>query len=145
MVDINDIKEQLETAQSNMQSASWASDQALDNARDATSSADSALSALESIIDEIDSITGYSKHDVEQAMRHVNYIVKLQALFMNRLDNLIDGNQSDDKMRFVNLIAFVELLTFHEDGRLAWDNAYKLEAFYEVSEYGYKTVKSEEV
>ena len=145
MADINDIKEQLETAQSRMQSASWDADQAQSNAQDAVNNVDSALTVIESLIDEVDAITGYSKHDVEQAMRHVNYIVRLQALFMNRLDNLIDGNQSDDKMRFVNLIAFLELLTSYEDGGLTWDKTYKLESFYEASQYGYKTVKSEEV
>jgi hypothetical protein len=48
-------------------------------------------------------------------------------------------------MRFVNLIAFIELLTSYEDGGLTWDKTYKLESFYEASQYGYKTVKSEEV
>ena len=145
MTDIHDIKERLESAQSNIESASWDADQASDNARDAVRNVDQALEVVSGVIDELDNILGYSKHDVEQAMRHINYVTKLQAMFINRLDNLIEGNQSDDKMRFVNLIAFIELLTSYEDGGLTWDKTYKLESFYEASQYGYKTVKSEEV
>jgi hypothetical protein len=145
MADIHDLKEQLESAQSNIESASWDADQAADNAKDAVRNADHALGIVSSVIEELDNILGYSKHDVEQAMRHVNFIVRLQAMFMNRLDNLIEGNQYDDKMKFVNLIAFLETLTSYENGQLGFDDTYKIEAYYENSTYGYKTVRSEEV
>lgn len=146
MSEIHDLKEQLESAQSNIESASWDADQAADNARDAVRNADEALSAVSSAIEAIDDIVGYSKHDVEQAMRHVSLIVRLQAMFMNRLDNLIEGNNGyDEKMKFVNLIAFLETLTSYENGQLGFDDTYKIEAYYENSTYGYKTVRSEEV
>jgi hypothetical protein len=146
MADIHDLKERLESAQSSIEAGSWDADQAADNAKDAVRNADYALGIVSSVIDEIDDILGYSKHDVEQAMRHVNFIVKLQAMFMNRLDNLIEGNNGyDDKMKFVNLIAFLETLTSYENGQLGFDNTYKIEAYYENSTYGYKTVRSEEV
>jgi hypothetical protein len=145
MADIHDLKEQLESAQSNIEAASWDADQAADNAKDAVRNADEALGVVSSVIEELDNILGYSKHDVEQAMRHVNFIVRLQAMFMNRLDNLIEGNKYDDKMKFVNLIAFLETLTSYENGQLGFDDTYKIEAYYENSTYGYKTVRSEEV
>ena len=145
MADIHDLKEQLESAQSNIESASWDADQAADNAKDAVRNADHALGIVSNVIEELDNILGYSKHDVEQAMRHVNFIVRLQAMFMNRLDNLIEGNKYDDKMKFVNLIAFLETLTSYENGQLGFDDTYKIEAYYENSTYGYKTVRSEEV
>ena len=146
MADIHDLKERLESAQGNIEAASWDADQAADNAKDAVRNADEALSVVSAVIDELDDILGYSKHDVEQAMRHVNFIVKLQAMFMNRLDDLIEGNNGyDDKMKFVNLIAFLETLTSYENGQLGFDNTYKIEAYYENSTYGYKTVRSEEV
>ena len=145
MSDIHDLKERLESAQSSIEAGSWDADQAADNAKDAVRNADYALGIVSSVIDEIDDILGYSKHDVEQAMRHVNFIVRLQAMFINRLDNLIEGNKYDDKMKFVNLIAFLETLTSYENGQLGFDNTYKIEAYYENSTYGYKTVRSEEV
>jgi ABC-type transporter Mla subunit MlaD len=146
MADIHEIKERLESAQSNIESASWDADQAADNARDAVRNVDQALEVVSSVIDELDNILGYSKHDVEQAMRHINYVTKLQAMFINRLDNLIEGNSEyDNKMKFVNLIAFLETLTSYDNGQLSWDETYKIEAYYENSTYGYKTVRSEEV
>lgn len=146
MADIHDLKERLESAQSNIESASWDADQAADNARDAVRNADQALEVVTGVIDELDNILGYSKHDVEQAMRHINYVNKLQAMYINRLDNLIEGNNGyDDKMKFVNLIAFLEVLTTSENGQLSFDDTYKLESFYENSTYGYKTVRSQEV
>jgi ABC-type transporter Mla subunit MlaD len=146
MTDIHGIKERLESAQSNIESASWDADQAADNARDAVRNVDQALEVVSGVIDDLDNILGYSKHDVEQAMRHINYVTKLQALFINRLDNLIEGNSEyDNKMKFVNLIAFLETLTSYDNGQLSWDETYKIEAYYENSTYGYKTVRSEEV
>jgi ABC-type transporter Mla subunit MlaD len=146
MADIHEIKERLESAQSNIESASWDADQAADNARDAVRNVDQALEVVSGVIDELDNILGYSKHDVEQAMRHINYVTKLQAMFINRLDNLIEGNSEyDNKMKFVNLIAFLETLTSYDNGQLSWDETYKIEAYYENSTYGYKTVRSEEV
>lgn len=147
MSDINDIREQLESAQSHLESASWDADQAADNARDAVQSADLALNIVTSVIEAVDDIVGYSKYDVDQAMRHVKFVSKLYDMYLNRLDNLIDGNnQYDDKMKFVNLIALLETIVTSENGVLSFDDSYKIESFYDdASGYGYKVVKNKEV
>lgn len=147
MANVNDIKEQLESAQSHLESASWDADQAADNAKDAVRNADEALSIVTSAIEAIDDIVGYSKYDVDQAMRHLNFVHKLYSMYLNRLDNLIDGNNGyDEKMKFVNLIALLETVVTSENGVLSFDDSYTLESFYETdSGYGYKVVRKKEV
>lgn len=145
MADISDFKEQLESAQSSIESAGYNADQAADDARAAVSNADQAISILSSLIEEVEGIMGYSKHDLEVAFRHLGVINKLQAMFYNRLDNVIDGNYIEDKMKYNNFISFLEMITESENGQLVWEKAYRLEAYYVDSTYGYKTVKSEEV
>ena len=145
MVDINSIREGLESVQSSVDSASWSADQAADNAKDAVSELDDVNGTLANLIDEVDELVGYSKHDVDQAMRHVKFVSKLYDMYLNRLDNLIDGNnQYDDKMQFVNLIALLEVVVESENGQLSFDNSYRLDAFYDDKlGFGYKVVKKE--
>ena len=145
MVDINSIREGLESVQSSVDSASWSADQAADNAKDAVSELDDVKGTLANLIDEVDELVGYSKHDVDQAMRHVKFVSKLYDMYLNRLDNLIDGNnQYDDKMQFVNLIALLEVVVESENGQLSFDNSYRLDAFYDDKlGFGYKVVKKE--
>jgi hypothetical protein len=143
MADINDLKDTLESAQSNLESASWDADQAADNARDAVRNADQAIEYVSSAIDMLDGIIGYSKHDVDSAIRHLKYIDKVRALYLDRLENLIDGNQVESRYKYGNFVSFIELLLKSVDGQLVWDEAYDLESFYENNQYGYKTVKKE--
>ena len=145
MADINSIREGLESVQSSVDSASWSADQAADNAKDAVSELDDVKGTLANLIDEVDELVGYSKHDVDQAMRHVKFVSKLYDMYLNRLDNLIDGNnQYDDKMKFVNLIALLEIVVESENGQLSFDNSYRLDAFYDDKlGFGYKVVKKE--
>lgn len=145
MADINSIREELESVQSSVDSAGWSADQAADNAKDAVSELDNVKGTLANLIDEVDELVGYSKHDVDQAMRHVKFASKLYDMYLNRLDNLIDGNnQYDDKMKFVNLIAMLEVVLESENGQLSFDNSYRLESFYDdKSGFGYKVVKKE--
>jgi ABC-type transporter Mla subunit MlaD len=145
MADIHSIREGLESVQSSVDSASWSADQAADNAKDAVSELDDVKGTLASLIDEVDELVGYSKYDVDQAMRHVKFVSKLYDMYLNRLDNLIDGNnQYDDKMKFVNLIGLLEVVLESENGQLSFDNSYTLESFYDdKSGFGYKVVKKE--
>ncbi len=143
MADINDLKETLESAQSNLESASWDADQAADNARDAVRNADQALEYVSSAIDQLDSIIGYSKHDVDQAIRHLKYIDKVRAVYLDKLENLIDGNEIENKHKYSNLVAFLEILFSSENGQLVWDETYNLESYYDDNQFGYKTVKKE--
>lgn len=143
MADINELKETLESAQSDLESASWNADQAADNARDAVRNADEALGSVSAAIEQLDSIIGYSKHDVDQAIRHLKYIDKVRALYLDKLENLIDGNQIESKYKYLNLVAFLEMLFTSEDGQLVWDESYNLESFYDDNQFGYKTVKKE--
>ena len=143
--DIGDFKELLESAQSQIESAGYSADQAADNAKDAYQNTDAALSIISSLIDEVDGIMDYSKHDLEVAMRHLSVIGRLQAMYLNRLDNVVENNHIPDKVKFANFIAFLEAITSWEGSQLVWDKEYKIESYYENSTYGYKTVKSEEV
>ena len=147
MADIHGIREGLDSVQTSIDSASWSVDQAADNARDAVSELDDIKGVVANLIDEVDMLVGYSKYDVDQAMRHVKFISKLYNMYLNRLENLIDGNdQYDDKMKFVNLVSLIETLTTNESYVLSFDNSYNLEAFYDdASGYGYKVSKKKEV
>lgn len=143
MADINSIREQLESAQSSIESGSWDADQAADNARDAVRDMDNALTYVSSAIEALDDIIGYSKYDVDQAMRHLKYIDKLRALYLDRLENLIDGNETEHKHKYSNLVAFLEMLLTSQNGQLVWDEAYNLESYYDNNQFGYKTFKKE--
>jgi len=143
MADINELRDTLESAQTNLESASWDADQAADNARDAVRNTDEALANVSAAIEQLDDIIGYSKHDVDSAVRHLKYIDKVRVLYLNRLENLIDGEEIDNKYKYGNLVSFIELLLKSVDGQLVWDEDYNLESFYENNQYGYKTVKKE--
>jgi ABC-type transporter Mla subunit MlaD len=143
MADINELKDTLESAQTHLESASWDADQAADNARDAVRNADEALTQVSAAIEQLDDIIGYSKHDVDSAIRHLKYIDKVRALYLDRLENLIDGNQVDSRHKYGNLVSFIEMLFSSENGQLVWDEAYNLESFYDNNQFGYKTVKKE--
>jgi ABC-type transporter Mla subunit MlaD len=143
MANINELRDTLESAQSNLESASWDADQAADNARDAVRNADEALTNVSSAIEQLDDIIGYSKHDVDSAIRHLKYIDKVRALYLDRLENLIDGNQVESRYKYGNLVSFIEMLFGSENGQLVWDEAYDLESFYDNNQFGYKTVKKE--
>jgi ABC-type transporter Mla subunit MlaD len=143
MADINSIREQLESAQSSIESGSWDADQAADNARDAVRDMDNALTYVSSAIEALDDVIGYSKYDVDQAMRHLKYIDKLRAMYLDRLENLIDGNETEHKHKYSNLVAFLEMLLTSENGQLVWDEAYNLESYYDNNQFGYKTFKKE--
>lgn len=147
MADIHGIREGLDSVQSSIDSASWSADQAADNARDAVSELDDIKGTVANLIDEVDMLVGYSKHDVDQALAHVKFIGKLYDMYFNRLENLIDGNdQYDNKMKFVNLVALLQALTTNESYVLSFDSSYNLEAFYDdVSGFGYKVIKNKEV
>lgn len=143
MADINELRDTLESAQTNLESASWDADQAADNARDAVRNADEALTNVSAAIEQLDDIIGYSKHDVDSAIRHLKYIDKVRALYLDRLENLIDGNQVEGRYKYGNLVSFLEVVLTSENGQLAWDEAYDLESFYDANQFGYKTVKKE--
>lgn len=148
MADIHGIREGLDSVQTSIDSASWSADQAADNARDAVSELDDIKGVVANLIDEVDMLVGYSKYDVDQALRHVKFISKLYNMYLNRLENLIDGNNhyDDDKMKFVNLVSLIETLTTNESYVLSFDSSYNLEAFYDdASGYGYKVIKKKEV
>jgi len=145
MADIHSIREQLESAQSNLESASWDADQAADNARDAVRNADEALGIVSAVIEEIEDLVGYSKYEVDQAVRHLRFIDKVYTMYLERLDNLIDGNPAGEKHKFTNVVGLLETLTTSENGELTWDSYYNVESFYDNNEFGYKTVKKQEV
>lgn len=147
MSDVHSIREGLDSVQSSIDSASWSADQAADNAKDAVSELDDIKSTVANLIDEVDMLVGYSKYDVDQAMRHVKFITKLYDMYLNRLENVIDGNnQYDDKMKFVNLVALLETVVSSENGTLSFDKNYRLESFYDDnSGFGYKVVRNKEV
>jgi len=143
MADINSIREQLESAQSSIESGSWDADQAADNARDAVRDMDNALTYVSSAIEALDDIIGYSKYEVDQAMRHLKYIDELRAMYLDRLENLIDGNETEHKHKYSNLVAFLEMLLTSQNGQLVWDETYNLESYYDNNQFGYKTFKKE--
>jgi ABC-type transporter Mla subunit MlaD len=145
MADIGDFKEQLESVQSSIESAGYSADQAADEAKAAYQSIDAALAVIGDLVDSVDSIMDYSKHDLEVAMRHLTVIGRLQAMYLNRLDNVVENNPIPDKVKFANFISFLEAITSWEGSQLVWDKEYKIESYYENSTYGYKTAKSEEV
>lgn len=145
MADIGDFKEQLESVQSSIESAGYSADQAADEAKAAFQNIDAALAVIGDLVDSVDSIMDYSKHDLEVAMRHLSVIGRLQSMYLNRLDNVVENNHIPDKVKFANFIAFLEAITSWEGSQLAWDKEYKIESYYENSTYGYKTTKSEEV
>jgi len=136
MADINELRDTLE-------SASWDADQAADNARDAVRNADEALTNVSAAIEQLDDIIGYSKHDVDQAIRHLKYIDKVRAVYLDKLENLIDGNEIEHKHKYSNLVAFLEILFTSENGQLMWDETYNLESYYDDNQFGYKTFKKE--
>jgi ABC-type transporter Mla subunit MlaD len=145
MADIHSIREQLESAQSNLESASWDADQASDNARDAVRNADEALSIVTAAIEDLEDLVGYSKYEVDQAMRHLRFIEKVHTMYLERLENLIDGNPAGEKHKFTNVVGLLETLTTINNGALEFDSYYNVESFYDNNEFGYKTVKKQEV
>ena len=140
-MDIHKFRELLESAQSDIESASYEMSNVGSTAQGAESEADDAASTISKLISEVDSLVGFDKDDLYSATGHLQTINKLQKMYTDRLVDIINGDErSGDERRFRSLIAIIAATTnTAENGDLSWDQTRGFDSNYVDSNYEYTT------
>lgn len=146
--DLDTFKRNLERAHSQIESASYSSSNAQSEASDATDEAESAAGIISELVDEVEGLLDFNTDDIRRAVRNITTMQKVLHMYVNRLDNLMDGTEDSDP-RYHKLIEIADRMTtssFTYPNELRWDTGYEVLTDWVDGQYVYsvKAVKEEE-
>lgn len=146
-MDIHKFRELLESAQSDIESASYEMSNVGSTAQNAESEADDAASTISKLISEVESLVGFDKDDLHTAVAHVQTINRLQYMYTQRVLDVLEGEERyADEARFRGLISIINSMTEYDLGTsLSWDQTRSFDTNYVGDRYEYttKTVEKE--
>ena len=145
-MDIHKFRELLESAQSDIESASYEMGNATSAAQGAESEADDAASTISKLISEVENLVGFDKDDLHTAVAHVQTINRLQYMYTQRVLEVLEGEERyADEARFRGLISIINSMTEHDGSSLSWDQSRAFDTNYVGDRYEYttKTVEKE--
>ena len=139
-MDIHKFRELLESAQSDIESASYEMSNVGSTAQGAESEADDAASTISKLISEVDSLVGFDKDDLHTAVAHVQTINRLQYMYTQRVLEVLEGEERyADEARFRGLISIINSMTEHDGSSLSWDQSRSFDTNYVGDRYEYTT------
>jgi hypothetical protein len=139
-MDIHKFRELLESAQSDIESASYEMGNASSAAQGAESEADDAASTISKLISEVDDLVGFDKDDLHTAVAHVQTINRLQYMYTQRVLEVLEGEERyTDEARFRGLISIINSMTEHDGSSLSWDQSRSFDTNYVGDRYEYTT------
>jgi hypothetical protein len=145
-MDIHKFRELLESAQSDIESASYEMSNVGNTAQNAESEADDAASTISKLISEVESLVGFDKDDLHTAVAHVQTINRLQYMYTQRVLDVLEGEERyADESRFRGLISIINSMTDNDGSALSWDQSRSFDTNYVGDRYEYttKTVEKE--
>ena len=145
-MDIHKFRELLESAQSDIESASYEMSNVTGTAQNAESEADDAASTISKLISEVESLVGFDKDDLHTAIAHVQQINRLQYMYTQRVLEVLEGEERyADEARFRGMISIINSMTESDGSALSWDQSRTFDSNYVGSRYEYttKTVEKE--
>jgi hypothetical protein len=145
-MDIHKFRELLESAQSDIESASYEMGNATSAAQGAESEADDAASTISKLISEVESLVGFDKDDLHTAIAHVQTINRIQYMYTQRVLEILESEERyADETRFRGLISIINSMTQHDGSALSWDQSRTFDTNYVGTRYEYttKTVEQE--
>ena len=145
-MDIHKFRELLESAQSDIESASYEMSNVGSTAQGAESEADDAASTISKLISEVESLVGFDKDDLHTAIAHVQQINRLQYMYTQRVLEVLEGEERyADEARFRGMISIINSMTESDGSALSWDQSRTFDSNYVGSRYEYttKTVEKE--
>lgn len=146
--DLETFKRNLERAHSNIESAQYDASNASSEADDAASNAESAGEIISGLMEEVEELLGFDTNDVKRAVRNIITMQKVLHMYVNRLDNLMDGTEDNDP-RYHGLIEIVDRMTTSSltyPNELRWDTGFEVSTDWVDGRYVYtvKAVKEED-
>ena len=139
-MDIHSFRELLESAQSDIESASYEMSNVRSTAEGAESEADDAISTINKLIREVDTLVGFDKDDLYTAISHVELINKLQQMYTQRVKDILEGEERQaDEVRFRNLASIINSVTDNDGSALSWDQSRAFDTVYTGDRYEYTT------
>jgi ABC-type transporter Mla subunit MlaD len=139
-MDIHKFRELLESAQSDIESASYEMGNATSAAQGAESEADDAASTISKLISEVESLVGFDKDDLHTAIAHVETINRIQYMYTQRVLEILEGEERyADEARFRGLISIINSMTQHDGSALSWDQSRSFDTNYVGDRYEYTT------
>lgn len=146
--DLETFKRNLERAHDQIESAQYDASNASSEADDAASNAESAGEIISSLMEQVEENLGFDTNEIKRAARNIITMQKVLHMYVNRLDNLMDGAEDNDP-RYHGLIEIVDRMTtscFTYPNELRWDTGYEVSTDWVNNGYVYtvKAVKEEE-
>ena len=139
-MDIHKFRELLESAQSDIESASYEMSNVAGTAQNAESEADDAASTIAKLISEVESLVGFDKDDLYTAIAHVQQINRLQYMYTQRVLEVLEGEERyADEARFRGMINIINSMTESDGSALSWDQSRTFDSNYVGSRYEYTT------
>ena len=146
-MDIHKFRELLESAQSDIESASYEMSNLTSTAQNAESEADDAAGTISKLISEVESIVGFDKDELHSAIAHLETINRVQNMYTQRVLAVLEGEERyADEARFRGLISIIHSMTEYDLGTtLSWDQTRSFDTNYVGNRYEYttKTVEKE--
>jgi Tfp pilus assembly protein PilW len=145
--DLETFKRNLGRAHDQIESASYSAGQAQSEASDASDEAENAAGIISGLMDEVEGLLDFDTHDIRNAIRNIMTMQKVFHMYVNRLDNLMNGTEDNDR-RYADLISIVDRMTtssFGQPNEIRWDTGYEVSTDWVDGQYVYsvKAVKED--